>query len=245
MLTVSPRFREIVFCSTFSTISPVAYPLLNICLAVIGPSGEGIVCTPTASVFARWFPISTVAIAAIALALYRCGFFGGADAKALVAISVILPIYYPLMSFYVHPVTGITVLTNAVLFALVVPLYNALSNLVKVARGEQIFEGFEKERKWRKVLACFVGTPTSDKEKMHHSSVIEALTGEGKKRFSFRLNCDDHDASYRCRDMHSYSRASTDGSTWLSQNLPFLVFMLAGFSAAMLIGDILFQLLLH
>lgn len=189
--------------------------------------------------------VSTSLTAAVAIVLYRYGFFGGADAKALIAISVILPVYQPLMAFYVHPITAITVLTNAVLFALVVPIYNAVSNLAKVARGEQIFEGFEEERNLRKILACFVGTPASHKEKMHHSSPIEASKGDGKKKFSFCLNYDDHDDPYRCHDMHRYSRASTHRPIWLSQNLPFLVFMLAGFLAAMLFGDILLQALPH
>ena len=187
--------------------------------------------------------VSISLTAAVALALYRCGFFGGADAKALVAISVILPVYYPLTSFYVHPITGITVLTNAVLFALVVPLYNVLSNLVKRARGERIFEGFEEERMWRKVLACFVGTP-SNKQKIHHHSVIECSVDEGIKKFSLRLNYDD-DACGSSGNKSSYSRASTDSQIWLSQNLPFLVFMLAGFLATVLFGDMLLQVLLR
>ena len=186
--------------------------------------------------------VSVSLTAAIAVALYRYGFFGGADAKALVAISVILPVYNPLMSFYVHPMTGITVLTNAVLFALVVPLYNVLSNLVKVARGQRIFQGFEDERMWKKVLACFVGTP-SNKQEMRHRSVIECSEGEGKKRFSFRLKYDDEDARGCCSDRFSCSREYTDGPIWLSQNIPFLVFMLAGLLAAVLFGDVLFQML--
>lgn len=183
--------------------------------------------------------VSISLTAAIALALYRYGFFGGADAKALVAISVILPVYYPSMSFYVHPITGIMVLTNAVFLALVVPLYNALSNLVKVARGERLFEGFD-EAMWRKVLACFVGTPSN--KQMRHRSVIEYSAGEGKKRFSFRLNCDedDSDSKWSC-----CAGSSVGGRTWLSKNLPFLVFMLAGFLAAVLFGDVLLQVLQH
>jgi preflagellin peptidase FlaK len=180
--------------------------------------------------------VSVSLTATIAVALYRYGFFGGADAKALVAISVILPVYNPLMSFYVHPITGITVLTNAVLFALVVPLYNALSNLVKVARGEQIFEGLE-EPAWRKVLACFVGTPS--KRPIRYHSVIECSAGEGKKRFSFRLNCGDD--SYSIGSCCAGSSAG--GRIWLSQNLPFLVFILAGFLVTILFGDMLLQLL--
>lgn len=186
--------------------------------------------------------VSVSLTAAIAIALYRYGFFGGADAKALMAISVIMPVYYSPSSFYVHPITGIMVLTNAVLLALVVPLYNALSNLVKVAGGKRIFEGFEEEPVWRKVLACFVGTP-SNKQKIRHRSVIGCSVGGGKKRFSFRLNYDD---GHICScNRFSYSGASTDGQTWLSQNLPFLVFMLVGFSAAMLFGDMLLQMLRH
>jgi preflagellin peptidase FlaK len=185
--------------------------------------------------------VSVPLTAAIAIALYRYGFFGRADAKALVAVSVILPVYYPLMmSFYVHPVTGITVLTNAVLFALVVPLHNALSNLVKAARGERIFEGFD-EPAWKKILACFVGTPPN-RQKICHHSVVERSVEEGKKKFSFRLNCDDDVGG---SDMSCYSRAPTDDLIWVSQNLPFLVFMLAGFLVTVLFGDMLLLMMLQ
>lgn len=187
--------------------------------------------------------ISVSLTAAIAIVLYRCGFFGGADAKALVAVSVILPIHYPFTSFYVHPITAITVLTNAVFFALVVPLYNALNNLVKAARRERIFEGFEEERTWRKILACFVGTPSSNKQEIRHRSVIECSAGEGKKRFSFRLNYGDVENG--SGNSPSYTRSTKEGLTWLSQNLPFLVFMLAGFPATVLFGDVLLQVLQH
>ncbi|AFU57622.1 putative archaeal preflagellin peptidase FlaK [Candidatus Nitrososphaera gargensis Ga9.2] len=182
--------------------------------------------------------------AVIALALYRYGFFGGADAKALVTISVILPVYYPLIPFYMHPITGITVLTNAVLFAMVVPLYNALSNLVKVARGERIFECLEEEPTWRKVLACFVGTPSN--RPIRHHLVIEYSAGEGKKKkFSFRLNYGDDEGYGSSGNRSCYARSSTDSKRWLSQNLPFLLFMLAGFLATMLFGDVLLQVLLN
>jgi ABC-type cobalt transport system substrate-binding protein len=165
--------------------------------------------------------------ALIAIILYRYGFFGGAGAKAVMAISVILPIYNPLMSFYVHPITGITVLTNAVLFALVVPLHNALSNLVKVARGERIFEGFDDEPKWRKILACFIGTPSNKQEKRHHS-VIERSLSEGKKRFSFCLNYDDVENGTGNRP--SYTRSAKEGQTWLSQKSTILGIHACGIS---------------
>lgn len=190
--------------------------------------------------------VSVSLTAAIAIVLYRCGFFGGADAKALVAVSVILPVYFPLMSFfYVHPVTGITVLTNAVLFAMVVPLYNALSNLVRLASGERIFEGFD-EPAWKKALACFVGT-LSNKQEIQYHSVIECSADEGKKRFSFQLNYDDYNDVCRCSsDRFTYSGIRADDDPiWLSQNLPFLVFLLAGFLAVMLSGDLLLLMLRH
>ncbi|WP_228369350.1 A24 family peptidase [Candidatus Nitrososphaera gargensis] len=180
--------------------------------------------------------VSVSLTAAIAVALYRYSFFGGADAKALMAISAIMPVYYSPSTFYVHPITGIMVLTNAVLFAMAVPLYNALSNLVRVTRGGRIFEGFD-EPVWRKVLACFVGAPSIG-QKCHHSA-IECAADE-KKKFSFRLNNDEAFSKDGC-----HSRIPANGPVWLSQNLPFLVFLLAGFLAAMLFGDLLLTTMLR
>ncbi|AFU59761.1 hypothetical protein Ngar_c28410 [Candidatus Nitrososphaera gargensis Ga9.2] len=74
--------------------------------------------------------------------------------------------------------------------------------------------------------------------------VIECSAGEGKKKkFSFRLNYGDEDDS----DSKGYCCAgsSAGGRMWLSQNLPFLVFMLTGFLVVILSGDMLLRVLQH
>lgn len=53
----------------------------------------------------------------LAWAPYYLGWYAGADAKALIALSLILPTYHPVHS-QLHPFTSIMTLSNSLLFAL-------------------------------------------------------------------------------------------------------------------------------
>ena len=75
------------------------------------------------------YVLSFVITSALALALFYAGAFGGADAEALICLSLALPTYPTHLlqqSFFVSPLFPITVFTNGVLLASLSVVYALL-----------------------------------------------------------------------------------------------------------------------
>jgi preflagellin peptidase FlaK len=163
----------------------------------------------------------TVAIAYLA---YRIGLFAGADALALVALVVIIPLYDgPNM---LHNIAPLTILTNASIFASLFLMVNVVRNTISVVKGVALFSGFE-ESNWNKFIAFVLGYRAS---KPTFAYSIEVESGGGKK-FDFSL-------------LHA---EKTDycakSGAWVMAGLPFIVYMLAGLVAMVFVGDIMTLLL--
>lgn len=159
--------------------------------------------------------------APIAYAIYRTGLFGGADAKALVAISVLLPFYD--MPFKIHDFTAFTVLANATILTFVHIIHNVIRNSIDLARGRMMFEGFE-ESKARKVLAFMMGfRSNTPKGYLFAMEVSE----EGRRKFNF------HPATY-----DEYVAPNTK-NVWVTPALPFIVYLAFGFAVMIILGDLL------
>lgn len=79
----------------------------------------------------------------LGLALFYMGFFGGADSKALMFLSLTLP-RYPNWLRHITPSTSIPVLTifnNSLILSLCYPLAILTLNLADIARGRKPFKG--------------------------------------------------------------------------------------------------------
>lgn len=157
----------------------------------------------------------------IAYAIYRTGLFGGADAKALVAIAMILPFYD--IPFKIHGFPAFTVLTNATILTFSHIIHNVIRNSIDLARGRTMFEGFE-ESGTRKTLAFMIGfrsnTPKGYLFSMENNE-------EGRRRFNF------HPAAY-----DEYVTPNTK-NIWVTPALPFIVYMALGFAVMIIFGDLL------
>jgi len=167
------------------------------------------------------YGIGIAITAPIAYAIYRTGLFGGADAKALVAIAVLLPFYD--MPFKIHGLTAFTVLTNATILTFVHVIHNIIRNSIDLARGISLFEGFE-ESGARKALAFMMGF-RSDAPK-GYLFAMESSEG-GRRRFKF------HPAQY-----NEYV-VSDRKNIWVTPALPFIVYMALGFAIMIILGDML------
>lgn len=81
---------------------------------------------------------------ALSIALLYFGFYGGADAKALIFVALTVPAYPaglkpPLGDIALPPV--LTMFCNSILLSLIYPLAVFASNIKDVLRGKKMFEG--------------------------------------------------------------------------------------------------------
>ena len=158
--------------------------------------------------------------APIAYAIYRSGLFGGADAKALVTIALLLPFYD--MPFKIHGFPAFTVLTNATILTFAHVIHNVIRNSIDLARGRSMFEGFE-ESPTKKILAFMIGFRS--KEPRGYLFAMESSEG-GSRRFNFRPA--------------AYEEYVTNGkNVWVTPALPFIVYMAVGFAFMIIFGDLL------
>jgi len=160
----------------------------------------------------------------IAVGLFYAGLYGGADAKALMVLALLVPTAS--WGTYLHPFTPLMVLTNGVFCSLVVPVVFFLYNLSKILRGEKIFRGFEGEPIWKKIVASFLGRRIDDIGNRKFLLSLEK-TEDGVRKFSFSLLTAEEDELIEAKDM------------WITPGIPLIVFLTAGFLIAIGYGDLL------
>lgn len=161
---------------------------------------------------------------ALAYLAYRIGLFASADALALVALAVIIPLYNGPNMF--HGIAPLTILTNGAILASLFLVFNIVRNAISVAKGISLFADFN-EPMWKKVVA-FVVAYRSNKPRFAYT--VETESGIGKK-FNFSLiHAEETDYCMK-------------PGSWVMAGLPFIVYMLAGLVAMLFVGDIMMSLL--
>lgn len=166
--------------------------------------------------------ISIAATTVVAVSFYYIRMYGGADAKALIVISILLPVYMPPSG--IHSLTAIIVLTNGTLISLVVPGSFSVYNLLRILSGDKIFEGFAHETTLRKFFASFMGFRVRDASKRRFLWAMEKKVND-KRRFEFSLLKDEP--------------PMVTGEAWVTPGIPLIIFLSAGFLAVFLVGDII------
>ena len=177
-------------------------------------------------------------IAPIAYAIYRTGLYGGADSKAIILIAVLIPpsIIVNLNVAMIHGFSGLTVLTNAVILSLATLCYNTIRNSLELAKGSKLFEGFE-ESTIRKALAFAVGFRTHTPRGYLYS--MESIDeGSGKRKFIFNPGAyEDFVEEEHTSLSGEFVRSTGAERVWVTQALPFIVYIAAGFIMMLLVGD--------
>ncbi|MGQ9719243.1 MAG: prepilin peptidase [Nitrososphaerales archaeon] len=166
--------------------------------------------------------ISTLLTFLISFILYYFGFFGGADMKALIVVSLLVPVYYP--QHYLHPFVSITSLTNGTFLTITLPAIFLTINVTRIVIGKKIFMGFGGERLWKKILVCFLGYRATKVKKEQFFMSLEK-TIDGKRRFHISLLEDEDFTSGQ--------------DLWVTPGIPLLVFITFGFLSAVIFGDFL------
>ncbi len=195
----------------------------------------------------------------LAIVLFYAGAFGGADAKALICLSLALP-HYPADLFSAFAVSTpavlvspllfpITVFTNSVLLAAFTAVYALLRNLVwKLKTGSKLFEGFEKESFGRKLLALLTGYKISvvKLERSEYLYPLEDISITEGSQADRRLLVMPKDES-REQIVKRISDAVQDrkilNEVWATPGLPMLIFITAGLIIGLVFGDLVWILM--
>lgn len=186
-------------------------------------------------------PVPVVAVfvtVLIARGLFELGvLYGGADAKALMVAGLVLPLFpTPLLSvpatasaiLSLYPFS-LTLLIDAALLAVTIPLYLALRNLIsgefEFPRG---FVGYRIPVSELPRRFVWLRDPTFGAAAVADSEEADVDTAE-------------EDQTMRERQARELAAAGVD-RVWVTPQLPFVVLMAAGAFAAVLAGNLLFDL---
>lgn len=162
-------------------------------------------------------------IAPIVLFIWRIGFFGGADAFALIVLAGLAPE----STFSISQVNPFTTLINAVLLSIIPVLVNVTRNIFSVLRHEDIFRGFETETRKSKIIAMFIGHRTKNPQ---FSFSIEKREGNLRKLDFTLKNADNEEFC-----------SSSD--TWVTPGIPYMIYIFGGFVIQLVYGDVVFNVL--
>jgi len=186
---------------------------------------------------------------AASLAILEIGFFGGADAKAMICLGVALPLFpdmfAPILGYF-HPFFSFIVLTNSFLISLLSILYVVTMNIAwKLHARQPFFDGFQQEHFLKKLLILLSGYRVELaelKKRIHLIPIEDVEESDGTPLRKMRLFVDaeaDRDAVVERLEKYA-SQGIVSSHVWVTPGLPMLVFIFFGFVASLVVGDILF-----
>jgi preflagellin peptidase FlaK len=189
----------------------------------------------------------------VSIAIFEAGFFGGADAKAMICLGVALPlspsIFHPIFGYF-HPFFPLVVLTNGFLISLLSVLYVVGRNLRwKLRTKEPLFQGFESEPFLKKVLVAVSGYKVALAELRRRPHLIpmedvDETDGEPQRTIRIFAGAEaDTEAPVERLERYNSTGLVPD-LVWITPGLPMLVFLSFGFVASLVLGDVLFHAIL-
>lgn len=196
--------------------------------------------------------LSFVVTSTLALIIFYAGGFGGADAKALMCISLALPVYpsylLPQPSGLFSPIFPLTIFTNSVILGSLSVFYAVFRNLLWTARKrEGLFQGLETESLGRKILVLLSGYKVQiSKFKKGHMFPLQdvQVNDEGKKEIKLLVFPNDEEREeIVTRLLENVKEEKTEEWVWATPGLPLLIFITAGLVIALIYGDIVWMLL--
>jgi preflagellin peptidase FlaK len=201
------------------------------------------------------FAISFGITAALSVALFYVGGFGGADAKALMCLALALPVYpnvlgevFSFSASFMMIIFPLTVFTNGVLFAAFTVVYSILRNcLWKVHDERDLFVGLEGESFGRKVMAFLTGykVKASSLEKGHMYPLEDITVNEKGEtvRHLLIMPKDEQSEEIVKRVVTASREGKIAGEVWVTPGLPLLIFITVGLIIALVFGNLVWILL--
>ncbi len=175
--------------------------------------------------------VSTGIIFLITYILFFTGAFGGADAKALIILSLLFPVY---PAFTLHkPLLGLfsfSLLSNAVLLAAVVPISLALYN---IKMGSSLDNP----------LYIFIGykSKISELANKHIRLIQQFEIVNDTVKFHFKPRGIEIDENIISELDDLSNRGLIGDKVWVTPGLPFMIPITIGFFVTAIYGDIVFE----
>ena len=198
------------------------------------------------------YVLSFAITSALGVAIFYTGGFGGADAKALICLSLALPVYPDHLlqqARLISPLFPITVFTNAVLFAALSVLYALSRNILwKVKTGNALFDGYRDESVGRRVLTLLCGykLKLSELKKREHvyplEDVVEDEAGQKQRRLLV-FPRDEERGEIVDRLLATKETGEPEGDVFVTPGLPMLIFVTIGLVVALTHGNVVWILL--
>ncbi|MCS7386198.1 MAG: prepilin peptidase [archaeon GB-1867-005] len=187
---------------------------------------------------------------AIGLLLFYLDFFGGADSKALMALSILMPLSPKLELNMVgnHPFIPVAVFNNSVIMASLMSIVMVIRNLIEKASGEELFKGLESENSWKKILAMITGykipaTKLKEKQFTYPIEEIEKINGKVIRKLKIRVGASAGEENLM-RILEMVEKGEIKDKIWVTPALPMMIFITVGLIIALIIGDIAFVIAL-
>ncbi|AAM07845.1 TPA: peptidase A24 [Methanosarcina acetivorans] len=184
----------------------------------------------------------------LAYLLFRLRVFGGADAKALIVIGTLVPVY-PVLDFYGYtfPLLGfppvglfsLTVLENSVLLTAIIPLgifcYNILHFTPDMLKKPfyMLFAYRINIRDMRRLLEKGRHIRLTERFELNNGKLNPFFAGRG-------INVNQNMISrLEAHEEHGL----LDGTVWVTPGLPFMIPITASFVLAVILGDLIYYFL--
>jgi preflagellin peptidase FlaK len=185
----------------------------------------------------------------LSFAVYYVGLFAGADAKALICLSLGIPLFpssHETLLGYVIPIFPVVVFAIGYVCSMSVAVWIVVKNLsTTIGHKTELFKGLEHEPFWKKALATITGYPCSIAKlssTFYLYPMEEVVDGnEGaKRRLSLYFNAEADRDQMVAKLIGSLSKVGSPNEVWVSPGIPMLVFLSIGLVLALIFGDLIF-----
>jgi preflagellin peptidase FlaK len=174
--------------------------------------------------------------------LFQLGAFGGADAKVLMVISLIIPTFPEITAFGNSlPLNGVppiglfafSVFGNSVILTVIVPIGLLLYNMAR--------NPIESLKKPLYMITGYM-TPISKLESGHFRMIESYAETDKGVKFKFRRMGTELDSNV-IRELKGYLKeGKVKDKVWITPGLPFMIPITAGFITAVVFGDLIFYI---
>lgn len=192
------------------------------------------------------FALSVILLSVFAYLLFKINAFGGADAKAIITLSILVPTFPSFELFgCTIPLTGVPPLNlfafsafgNAVLLTVVVPVSLFVYNAIHLSPKELA----------ETPLYSFIGYKLEiTKLKNRHIRLIQDFIEQNDGVIQkFRFNGVQIDDALIEKLQHLAKDGKIPEKVWVMPGLPFMISLTVGFATALIYGDLVYLMTAH